>query len=241
MSAPPVATPPLPRRRRYRYRRFHSLHLDLALVLLLAVAGWVLCPAPHIGVRGPRSAPMRVELRRVVEATDDDLLHNPALFAFRSPAGFSGDGPLPGSDEAAEASTRLPPDPVFGPTDFLPVACPAPSWLGEAGVFRCRLPPTPEFVRATAPVASHRVGQAVRCTASEPDVAAPDASGLALRALAGSAIRVHVAFGPDGAAEAAVLDRNALPPEEAAKLERLAMTARGPAGSTCQLVFHVPE
>ena len=77
--------------------------------------------------------------------------------------------------------------------------------------------------------------------ASDPDVVVPDVSGLELRAMAGRAIWVHATFGPDGGATAAVLGRHALSPDEAARLERLAMAARGPAGGSCQLMFHVSE
>jgi len=103
MRATSPPTPARRRRRHFRYRRFHALHLDLAMVLLLTVAGWSLCPAPRVNGRNYRAAPMTVEIRRSDGQNANDLLHRPTLFAFRSPAGFSGGGALPGGDCTVEA------------------------------------------------------------------------------------------------------------------------------------------
>lgn len=232
------------RRRHFRYRRFHAFHLDLAMVLLLTVAGWSLCPAPRANGRGYRAAPMTVEIRTSDGQTANDLLHMPTLFALRSPVGFSGGGALPGGECTEATPLRLPSDPSFEIADFMPAAAAEGRWPGDATVLRARMPEPPRFGEATVRRAAgpaRLLRKAVRCVASEPDVAVPDVSGLELRTMAGRAIRAHVTFGLDGAATAAVLGRHALPPDEAAELERLAMTARGPAGASCQLVFHVPE
>ena len=244
MSAISTAKTIRRRRRHFRYRRFHALHLDLAMVLLLTVAGWSLCPAPRVNGRNYRAAPMTVEIRRSDGQNANDLLHRPTLFAFRSPAGFSGGGALPGGDCTVEAPLRLPSDPAFDIADFMPMTAAARHWPGDATVLRARMPEPPQSGEAPArPAAgpSRLLRKAVRCVASDPDVVVPDVSDLELRAMAGRAIRVHLTFGPDGGATAAVLGRHALPPDEAARLERLAMAARGPAGASCQLVFHVPE
>ena len=244
MSAISTAKTIRRRRRRFRYRRFHALHLDLGMVLLLTVAGWSLCPAPRANGRGYRAAPMTVEIRTSDGQTANDLLHAPTLFAFRSPAGFSGGGVLPGGDCAVAAPLRLPSDPAFDIADFMPMTAAARRWPGDATVLRAQMPEPPSFGEAPArPAAgpSRHLRKAVRCVASDPDVIVPDVSDLELRAMAGRAIWVHLTFGPDGGATAAVLGRHALPPDEAARLERLAMAARGPAGASCQLVFHVPE
>ena len=230
-------------RRRFRYRRFHALHLDLAMVLLLTVAGWSLCPAPRANGRGYRAAPMAVEIRLSDGQTANDLLHAPTLFAFRSPAGFSG-GVLPGGDCIEAEPLRLPSDPAFEIADFMPGAGAVRHWPGDATVLRARVPEPPSFGEATdRPAAgpARTVRKAVRCVASDPEVVVPDVSDLELRAMAGRSVWAHVTFGPDGGATAAVLSRHVLPADEAARLERLAMGARGPAGASCQLVFHVSE
>lgn len=233
------------RRRHFRYRRFHAFHLDLAMVLLLAMAGWTLCPAPRVGVRSYRAAPMKVEIRVTGDPTADDLLRRPTLFAFRSPVGFSGGEPLPlpGCDGEETLPPALPSGPELPIEDFMPAPAAARRWPGDATVLRARLPEPPSFGEAEGlPAVPARLrSQAVRCAASDPDVVLPDLSALELRAMAGRTIRVHVIFGPDGGATAAVLGRHALPPDEAAELERLAMGCSGPAGASCQLVFHVPE
>ena len=243
MRAPSTAKPPRRKRRRFRYRRFHALHLDLAMVLLLTVAGWSLCPAPRIGGRGFRAPRMTVEVRASDGQTAEDLLHAPTLFAFRSPAGFSGGDLLPGGASADAEPLKLPSDPAFDRADFMPLADRTLHWPGAAAL-GARIPEPPAFGAAAARPAAgpaRLLRKPVWCATSDPGVVAPDASGLELRAMAGREIRVHVVFGMDGGAEAAVLGRHALPPAEANALERLAMTVRGPAGASCQLVFHVPE
>ena len=75
MRATSPPTPARRRRRHFRYRRFHALHLDLAMVLLLTVAGWSLCPAPRVNGRNYRAAPMTVEIRRSDGQNANDLLH----------------------------------------------------------------------------------------------------------------------------------------------------------------------
>jgi len=244
MRATSPATPARRRRRHFRYRRFHALHLDLAMVLLLTVAGWSLCPAPRVNGRNYRAAPMTVEIRRSDGQNANDLLHRPTLFAFRSPAGFSGGGALPGGDCTVEAPLRLPSDPAFEIADFMPEPASTRRWPGDATALRTRMPEPPQSGEAMARPAAgpaRLLRKAVRCVASDPDVVMPDVSDLELRAMAGRAIWVHVTFGRDGGATAAVLGRHALPPDEAAQLERIAMTARGPADASCQLVFHVTE
>lgn len=231
------------KRYHFRYRRLHVFHLDVAAVLLLTVAGWSLWPRfpeDDGDVRGGRVEGVIVSPEA---ESAESLLNLPTLFAFRSPIGFVGGEDMSSKIFFIEEPHSLPPSPENPDVDFAPKAPMRCKWPGEKTIWGGEIPLAPDFAPSAAVAATDMAngGREAGVIVSDEGVKMPPMNGLKLKGEPGMSFRVHVVFGADGWAEAAVLLPNALTPADAAAVERAVMRMTGPANSSCWVTFRVPD
>ncbi len=229
------------RRRRFRYRRLHSLRLDVAAVVFLFVAGWLLCP--RFEVEKPSEivdAPMTSAIIEQSETLADTLVLSPTVFAFTSPGGFA-DGVVAAELAAStEELALLPPLPEQPKAETRPQNRFTCRWPGGARLWQLSMPAIPVIQKGVGTDNAGNDVIEVRIWVSTTDLEVPEGFAADLKSGRGKTVRVYIMFGDDARAEDVVLGQNTLDSLDAATLERQAMRMTGKPGLFAWLTVAIP-
>ena len=231
----------LARRRRFRYRRFHALRLDVAAVVFLFVAGWLLCPsfksAESAGATSGKTTSAIIEQS---EVQANLLVLSPTVFAFTSTGGFADGVVDAGLVASTEELALLPPLPEQRkPETLLKDQLPC-RWPGGTALWGLSMPAVPIKSGHGGTSQMGNRDTAVKTWVSEPDVVVPEGFAADLKSGRGKTLRVHVLFGAEGRAEEVVLGPNTLDLADAASLERSAMRLTGKPGLFAWITVAIP-
>ena len=229
------------RRRRFRYRRLHALRLDVAAVVFLFVAGWLLCPSFESGV--PTGAIDIKTTSAIIEQAGtqvDALVLSPTVFAFTSLGGFADGVVAAGLAASTESLALLPPLPEQRSSEAWPHDRLSCRWPGGSALWQLSMPAVPVIQKTSGIDNSGNDAVGVRTWMSVSGLEVPEGFAADLKSGRGKTVRVYIMFGADGRAEDVVLGQNTMDLTDAAALERRAMRMIGKPGLFAWITVAIP-
>lgn len=229
------------RRRRFRYRRLHALRLDVAAVVFLFVAGWLLCPSfTSEKPSGDVDTPMTSAIIEQVQTPADVLVLSPTVFAFTSAGGFADGVVAAGLAASTEKLAVLPPLPEPAKTEVWLHDRLHYLWPGGSALWQLSMPTIPSRLKESERVDGGNSSVGVKTWVSTPGIEVPEGLAADLKSGRGKTVRIYVVFGDDGRAENVMLGQNTLESVDVAAVERRAMRMTGSPGLFAWITLSIP-